>query len=685
MKITSRLPLLVLSAIGFDAFTAEPALPYMPVLDMSAIDATADPCTDFYQYACGGWHQKHPMPENESFWSRPFTQFKRQVDSYVFSEITKAAQAGTERTPDEQRVGDYFAACMDTSAIEARGLDPVRADLAIIDSMDAIAALPGVLGQLQKSLPWYPQDGEPLLFIDARPVADGGNIALRVGRSGLGLFSPKYYKTDNARSTQLLKEYEAHIANMFFLIDIPDRDAKRDGKAVLALESALAAAYMPRSEMKDNPSAIRNRMSLTQMQALTPHFNWLDFIRAHGLPDTGDVNPQDIGYLTSLNSLLVNTPLPDWKAYLKWQVISERAKSLPEALRSERSRFYNQVMLGVDQHPERQQTCMDMLKIDLPGALGRMFIHRAFKPEMRDATYRLFEEIKAVMRERVKAADWMQKETVQMALAKIDATRLTVGHPPIWLDDPNVVIRSDDHYGNVLRTGEAMRRILFNRLGQDLDLNWWDEPVTWIGGYYQASYNAIVITAAMMMRMEYGNADPVLTYAGLGTLLAHELIHGFDTGGRKYDANGQINDWWSESDERQFESRAKCVTDQFSAMEYAPGIPVDGSFVVAEQFTEIAAQQISWEAYLKSGHRKVHEKVHGLTDQQRFLIAGAQTWCADATEGGWQSLANGGSAKTWGRPMVHGTVTNLKDFKQAFECKTGQAMVKPPTKVCPTW
>ena len=659
------------------------ALPTMPAFDLEALDRSADPCVDFYQYSCGGWHEKHPMPPEESFWSRPFSQFAQAVDAYTRRGIVEAS-AKVHPTHDEQLLGAYYSACTDTAAIDQRGIAPLQRESAVIDNLSDKSEIASTLGALHRNLTWFPARGEALFWISV--IRDQpGATAMRIGPAGLGLFSPDYYLDTSIDGRELLSRYRNHVARVFELAGIDAEDARRDAAAVVAMETELARSYLPRAEVRNDPSLTHNLMSLEELQATTPSFRWLDYLRAHGLPQRGRFNVRERPLLAAIERLIQDQPMVAWRAYLRWHLIAERTPFLPQAFRTERFGFFGRLLNGQSEAPPRTQTCFESIERNLRSSIGRMFVDRAFRPEMRSGGERMFEEVRDILAGRISRAEWLDVKTRREAMAKLDAMRLKIGHPDRWPDDPLVVVRSDDAYGNFLRAGSAQRRLNLDRVGRPPVLDWWEEPVTWVGGYYNGPQNAIIITAAMMLLYDGQLDDPAVVYGGLGTLLAHELIHGFDPNGSRYDASGAVRSWWTEKDRAAFSERTNCVAEQFSDLEYAPGIPIDGAFVVSEQFTEISAVRVGLEALLKAAPEAAELERAGLTSRQRYLITVAQSWCADATEQRWRTMAAGSSSKAWGRPMVHGTILNIPEFADTFGCSEEAPLVKRPEEICPGW
>ncbi len=662
-----------------------PIPPTMPTFDPTAIDASADPCEDFYQYACGGWHAENPMPADVSFWSRPYTQFSRRLEDYLRALIEDAAQDGSKRTADQQKVGDYYSACLDTDAIEARGLVPLQTELALIDGMGSIDQLPTLLGVLDRSLPYETDAVVGLnLYAGSDPVDGGQALRLWIDVSSLGLPGRDYYLDNGEKSEVLREQFQDHIAGMLRLLGEGESQAGDSAQAILALETTLAEAGLPYSTLRNDPSAYSNPMTLEELQSSTPNFRWDDLLRAYGLPIDPRVNVVQPAFLRVFDRLLSEVSLDTWKAYLRWKLVVRRAELLPAAFSEARFEFYGKALSGRETPPERSRLCINHLERDLPDALSRVFVARGSSSEMSEQTVLIFEEIKAVMHQRIEGAEWMASETKHAAIAKLATVRLSVGHPTEWLDDQRVVVRRDDAYGNVQRSSAALRRAKLAGLGQPQDINDWWQPATWVGGYQANNLNALVITAAYLLLTEEGASDPAVHYGLLGLSMAHELIHGFDPLGREYDAQGRLRDWWTDADATQFDQAGQCVTDHFSSLEYAPGIPVDGALVVSEEVTELAAASIAWQAYQLATAGQPQVKVGGLTPAQRYFLTGAQSWCTDATEETWRSLSKG-DGHAWGTPAVNGIVPNLPEFAEAFGCQAGDAMVKPAEEICKIW
>jgi putative endopeptidase len=672
-----------LSSATFAQSSSDPS--FLPALDFDALDRTIDPCVDFYRFSCGGWHVSNPRPAQESFWARVFTQYAQQIEDYTVALIEQARGDGTSRSADEQKVGDHFASCLDTAAIDARGEVPLRLELAPIERMASLDELGAVLGHLHRVLP-AAGDPAPLVGLIAGkdPAAGGQAKRLTIKASSLGLPSREYYLATDDESAALRREYRDHVARMLELLGDPPERAAHDARVALELETALAAALEPRSAALSDPRRIANAMTVSELEALTPRLRWGDLLRTAGLPVTEQVNVRHPAFLRRLDELLGEVPLDAWKSYLRWRLVSGRVDHLPERFRDAQLDFYGRALRGVETPRDRSRICIEAVKRDLPEAVGRIFVERALRPELRARTYTVFREIRDVMQRRIEGADWLEPATRAQALEKLAAMRLSVGHPDRWVDDQRVVIRSDDFYGNVQRAAAARRRASFVGLDEPFDPGWWPYSTITILATYDGELNAIRVAAGMLVFYDGMAGDPAVLYGGIGGLLAHEIVHGFDTAGRWFDAGGGLRDWWGAADAERFAERASCLVEDYSRLEYPMGVPLDGALVVAEQLSELSAWSIAWEAFRIATEGAPLPELGGLDGAQRYFVTGAQTWCSDASDEGWRVRA-ATSSKAWGAPMVNGLVRNLPELATAFGCRAGQPMVKPPAEVCRVW
>ena len=689
MKLRAYLPAVAFACLAIPAFpsvaAAEEAVPTLdfPAYDPAAIDPTVDPCVDFYAHACGGWRKNHPMPPDVSSWSRPWSQYAREVDEVLRALVEWAAAGGKERSPDEQKVGDYFAACMDVDTLGARGLEPLAADLAAIDGLRSIADLPTVLGNLQRGAALH--DTEAILFVllaYGDPEEGGQRLTLSLETGwDLGLPSRENYLDESERQVKLRAAYQGHIGRMLHLLGASESASEDLAAKVLALETALAEARLSASVLRNDAKATTNLWSPEELAQLTPRFSWTAYFRALGLPEDHRINISQPDYLRRLDELLAATPLATWQAFLRFHLVSsQRTSLLPTAIREAHFEFYGRKFFGREELPERWRTCIDQVDSALPEALSRVFVEHAWDPELGERTIQLFEAIRAAFARRIENAPWLAPETKRQALEKLAAVRLSVGAPQQWFDDPRLVIRRDDAFGNARRAAESARRASFHGLGEPVSLDDWGRPPTWVGGYYTNAQNAIVMTAAQLLYFADGLDDPGVLYGGLGVFLGHELSHGFDSLGRNYDAQGHLKDWWTKEDGERFQAQARCVAEQFSTYEFAPGVPVNGDLVISEQTAELVGWVLAWDAF-----ESLWED--GPIDRdaaRRFFLSSAQVVCFEATPDTWRAIAAGDS-HAFGAPGIHGTVTNMPSFAQTFGCEEGQPMVKPEEELCVVW
>ncbi len=665
-----------------------------PAFDPAAVDPSVDPCVDFYAHACGGWREAHPMPPDASVWSRPWSQYAREVDELLEALVEHASVTTDERrdqrTDDEQKVGDYYTACMDVERIDQLGLGPIAPQLAAIDRTPRAADLPALLGQLQRDL--LPTDRDALLFAvhaEADPLQGAQRLTLWIEAGRLGLPSRNSYLDQSQPAKDLRLEYRNFLATQLRLLEATPQqqvgfDHDQRAEAVIQLETKLAEARLELSVLRNEASARENLLDMAELQQLTPGFGWRTYFATLGLPSTNRINVVEPDFLRRVDQLLRATPLPVRSDFLKLRLLSTRPQLLPETFRRAYFEFYGRILSGLSAQPSRSATCIGQIDRDLANPLSRVFLQAVWEPKLGERTAEIFETIRAAFAKRIRNASWLDPATQARALEKLEAVRLSVGSPSRWPDDPKLVVRPDDAYGNSRRAAQSSRRAEFHGLDRPLDPDAWDRPPTWVGGYYENGRNGIVMTAAQLLYFADGLEDPAILHGGLGVFLGHELSHGFDPLGRSYDAQGRLRDWWTSEDGDAFDEKAQCVADHYSSYSYAPGIPVNGELVVSEQTAELVGWTLAWDAFVASAGSADGQQAPDRGSARRFFLASAQVLCYEATEESWRVQATSDS-HAFGAPGLNGTVTNLPAFSEVFECRDSAPMTKPSAEVCSVW
>jgi len=685
--------LLAPSVIAAEASAPQP--PRVLAFDPTAMDPQADACEDFYQYACGGWHQRSPRPANVSYWSRPWSDFKQQIDVYLRQVIEHSAtQTETPQSADAQRVGNFYAACMDTAAIDARGLTALQQELALIDAMTSTRELAPVLGRLiRQSVPSSYRTGRDngmVLDVSGGGGGDGWrskvlSISSGQAQAPLNLPDRALYLDASADGVALREHYRDHVARMLQLAGQPAETARNDAAAVLALETALAQVLPTGEDFEGDLERFVNPRTPEQLRRQYPHFDWDEFLRALEAPAVAKVELDWLPFFERWDALAESTPLSGWQAYLRFHLITDRARFLPQAFRDESFAFFDQTVDGKSEALPRWRDCMNAVQRYLPDPLSRVFLEQGDRPQLNARVESMFEELRTVMRDRIEAATWLSTNSRRKTLDKLDAMRLAVSHPQQWRDDPRLVIRADDAYGNAQRAGTAQYRRSFDGLGQPLALDEWSLPPIWVGGFYSPTRNALYMTAAQLLFYAGDDGDDLAAlYGGLGSFIGHELSHGFDPMGSQYDIEGRVRPWWTPRDRKRFEQRTDCVAETYSQLSYPNGDRLDGKRVVTEQTAELVAHQIALDAYHRATAGKAEADRHGLSAEQRFYVSAAQTICLDATPEVWSQLVNT-DPHAFGPPGVQGTMLNMPDFAETFGCQPSQAMARPVEAMCRIW
>jgi putative endopeptidase len=655
-----------------------------PAVGFSArwIDDSVEACTDFYQFACGGWLRQYPLPADRARFGR-FEQLADRNDRIVRGILERAAAKGEDRTPDEQRIGDLYATCMDEAAIEAQGFAPIEPLLARIDEVGDLSALMAEQARLAP----YRYGG----IVGFGPQPDPRNseqYIANVGQGSMGLPDRDLYLNDDERSVMLRKEYRAHAGRMFGLIGQSAEQSAASADRVMEVETEIARAVMDRVAMRD-PRRRDNPMTVDELVALGPNVGFRRYFADLGAPAFTRVNVTNPQYVKALDGALASLPMESWRAYLKWRVLSATAPMLSSAFVEESFRFNGTILSGQKELRPRWQRCSILVggqfgDRSLGEIVGQIFVREHFGP---DAERRMAELIAALDRSlerNIRELDWMGPETKERALVKLRAFEKKIGAPETWRDFSEVKVVPGDLVGSRQSVDAAESRYFLRRIGQPVDRSEWAMTPQTVNAYYSPPLNEIVFPAGILQPPFFDvEMDDAVNFGGIGAVIGHEFTHGFDDQGRKYDEKGNLTDWWTAEDDRRFQERAGCMVKQYSAFTVAGGTPLRGELGLGENVADNGGVRIAYYALMDQlSKQPAREKIDGFTPEQRFFLGWAQIWCENASEQFFQRRAQEGPHSP-GRYRAIGVVQNSPEFRKAFGCRPPARMA--PENMCRVW
>jgi len=652
---------------------------------VSHLDRSVDACTDFYQFACGKWLVANPLSADRARYSR-LNELADRNARIVRDILENAAFTASRRTPDEQKIGDAYAACMDQKTIEARRARPLEPLLREIDAVRNRE-------QLIRLAARFSHDGFPsFLTIGAAPDAhDSSVFAAALGQGAMGLPDRDLYLKDDERSTTLRREYQTHVQRMFELLgggrvlsDPPDRLAR----VVMEIETAIARATMDRVEFRD-PRRRDNPTTVTQLADLAPNIDFASYFRGTGAPPFSRLNLLNPQYVRDISAALGTIPLASWKAYMKWRALDEMASLLTGRFEQEQFRFNGEILSGQKEMRPRWMRCSDAIA-GQPGAdalgevVGRIFIQQRFGPDAKARMDELITALQQSLRQRLTDVDWMSAETRERALAKLEAMRRKIGGPDTWRDFSGVTIRRDDYAGNSIRIAADDRQRQLRWIGQPVDRTLWLMTPQTVNAYYAPSLNEVTFPAGILQPPVFDpTIDDAVNFGAAGAMIGHEITHGFDDSGRRFDAGGNLMNWWMPRDEDAFRERVACVASQYSSYASLPGVKLNGNLTLGENVADNGGVRIAYYALMELLARKgPPAAIDGFTPEQRFFISYAQVWCENAADQDFRRRAQE-DVHSPGRWRANGVLQNMPEFRKAFGCKEGAPMA--PANACQVW
>lgn len=654
------------------------ALPYTPGLDLSAMDPSADACTDFYQYACGGWQARNPIPADQERWS-VYGKLYQENQRFLWGILDGLARHTEGRSAAQQQIGDYFAACMDADTVEKRAAQPLQPWFAAIAALQAKNELPALLARLHAALGG---DGFYFGFDAGQDFADSTRVIAFAEAGGLGLPDRDYYSKDDAHSRSLRAQYRAHVERMFRLLgDAPDA-ARQAADQVMTIETALAKASLTRVQRRD-PHALFHKLDAAGLRALTPHFDWSVYLQAIGLHDLDTFNVTEPAFYQALDAHWQATDLGAIRNYLRWQVAHANAEFLSSAFVDEDFAFFGKTLRGVPQLKPRWKRCVALVDEQLGEALGKEFVERAFSPELKEKTLRMTRQIEQAMQDDIETLTWMSDATKARALEKLHAIVNKIGYPDTWRDYSSIAISRDDFAGNVERASRFETQRQLAKIGKPLDRGEWGMTPPTVNAYFDPQMNDINFPAGVLQPPLFDpRMDDAPGYGNTGGTIGHELTHGFDDEGRQFDAHGNLADWWTPEDARRFGERAQCIVDQYAQYTVVDDIKINSQLTQGEDIADLGGLMLALVAWKAQTAGQAPENRDGLTPEQRFFIGYAQWACENNRPENLRvdAITNPHSP---GKYRVNGLMVNMPEFKAAFMCKAGQPMVSD--NPCRVW
>jgi endothelin-converting enzyme/putative endopeptidase len=651
-------------------------MPYSPSLDLTDMDRTVDPCVDFYKFSCGGWMKNNPIPPDQAGWS-VYDKLANENQQFLWG-ILEADAKATGRTPVQQKVGDYFESCMNTSAIDAAGLKPVAPALAQIDALTSRDQLIAALATLHHH--------EPGSFFFGsgtdQDAVDSSLIIVALDAGGLGLPDRDYYLKTDARSTKLREQYVAFVQQMLALAGEPADKAKADADAILRIETALARASLTRVERRD-PHKIYHMMTVAQLTQLAPSIDWPHYFATQGAPGTAKLNVSQPEFMKAVQAELTSEPLDSLRAYLRFHLLISSAPYLAHNIEQTNFDFYSKTLRGVAVMPPRWKTCVRAVDRNLGEALGQEFVARTFSPDMKARTQLMTEQIETAMGDEIKNLDWMSPETKAEALRKLHAIRNKIGYPAHWRDYSTLEVKRDDYFGDAMRAYKFEDARQWHKLGKPVDLNEWGMTPPTVNAYFNPQMNDINFPAGVLQPPLYDpKEDDAPNYGNTGSTIGHELTHAFDDEGRQFDAKGNLRDWWTPEDAKGFETRINCVRDQYAGYVIVDDIHINSKLTSGEDVADLGGTLLGYIAWQAQEQGKPLSDIDGFTPDQRYFIGMAQWACENMRPENLRVQA-ATDPHSPGFARVNGVVANMPQFQKAFSCKANAPMVHTPT--CRVW
>jgi putative endopeptidase len=646
--------------------------------DLADLDRSVSPCQNFWKFADGGWIKSHPIPADHAGWG-VFNELQQHNQEILRQILEEAARAKNPQPGSNwQKIGDYYSSCMNTSAVDAAGTKPLDPEFQRINAISNAKELEAEMARLQGM-----GVNVGFQFGSEQDLKNSTEVIAGAGQGGLGLPDRQYYIDQDAHTKQLRGEYTAHVAKMFTLLGDSPAKAQSEAATVLSLETKLAEGSTKVADLRI-PEQNYHPMTLRQLDDATPHFSWQAYFEEVGRPQLKGADMGQPNFFKALDAAIASEPLADWKVYLRWHLLHTAARALPQKFEEENFDFYGRTLTGAKQMMPRWQRCVQSTDRELGEALGQYYVKRAFPPEAKAAALAMVKNIMAALRQDLSTLSWMSPATRQAAIAKLNMITLKIGYPDKWRDYSNYKVTNGPYVENLLHGNDFEFHWDLSKIGKPVDRTLWGMTPPTVNAYYNPSMNEIVFPAGILQPPFFdAHADAAVNYGGIGSVIGHEMTHGFDDEGAKFDGHGNLKNWWTPQDLKNFQARGECIVKQFDAYQ-AYGLHEPGKLDEGESIADLGGMTISYRAFQTTPEAKSGKKIDGFTPDQRFFLAFARNWTSNLRP----QIARL-YMRTDPHPMdqfrANGPLSNTPAFAKAFGCSEGSPMVRPAGQRCQIW
>jgi putative endopeptidase len=648
----------------------------IPGFSIGNLDKSADPCVDFYRYSCGGWMDKNPIPADQSRWGQS-SQLQERNRAILQNILEQAASNKPTRKLPDQQIGDFYASCMDETTINQLGMKPLKPEF---DRIEAVAAKSGLLAEI---IHLHLEGAATFFNFYASPDAkDSAHMIAQADQGGMALPDRDYYLKDDAKSVEIRKQYLAHVTKMMELLGESKEKAAADAEAVMKIETGLAKGALERVARRD-PKNTYHKLTVHELVSLNPAIDWPKYFAGVGAPPINDLNVVEPNFFRTLESVWVQTSLADLKTYLRWHLLHAEAALLPASFVDEDFRFFKQILTGAKEIQPRWKRCVSAVDNDLGFILGQKYVEETFGAEGKARTLKMVQEIEKALETDIGTLTWMTPATKKEALIKLHAVANKIGYPDKWRDYSSVKIMRGDAVGNDERATEFGVHRLMSKIGTEVDHSEWFMTPPTVNAYYNPTENNINFPAGILQPPFWDKKlDDAPNYGGVGAVVGHELTHGFDDQGRQYDPQGNLRDWWTPEDAKEFTNRAECFIKEYSSFIAVDDIHLNGKLTLGENGADNGGLRLAFMALMEAIKGKPQPKIDGFTPEQRFFLGWGQVWCQNSRPEIARMLAQI-DPHSPAKDRVNGVVQNMPEFQKAFACKAGQPMVAAPA--CRIW